>query len=256
MFCDLWKNTTDEIVPTGAIPTQIEYALSRLPPAKHIKLYNSGNFFDRKAIPYDDLPAIAELVRDFETVIVENHPRLCGEDCVRFQEMLATKLEVALGLETIHPDVLTALNKQMTLDDFQRATEFLLSHDIAIRAFVLLRPPLLDEAAGIEWAERSIDYAFSLGVSCVSVIPTRVGNGIMEQLASHGQFALPKLPSLETVLEAGIMMAKGRVFADLWDAERFSTCDICQGRRIERLRTMNLSQQIAPPVMCNCEPMS
>ena len=39
-MCDLWKNTTDQTVPLGAIPAQIDYALSRLPQAKHIKLYN------------------------------------------------------------------------------------------------------------------------------------------------------------------------------------------------------------------------
>src|SRR5207249_2960810 len=43
LICDLWKNTTDARVPDGAIARQIEYALSRLPPARHIKLYNAGN---------------------------------------------------------------------------------------------------------------------------------------------------------------------------------------------------------------------
>ena len=37
LMCDLWKNTTPERVPAGAIPEQIDYALSRLPPAQHIK---------------------------------------------------------------------------------------------------------------------------------------------------------------------------------------------------------------------------
>ena len=51
LMCDLWKNTLDDRVPTGAIPVQIRYAIEMLPPAKHIKLYNSGNFFDAQAIP-------------------------------------------------------------------------------------------------------------------------------------------------------------------------------------------------------------
>ena len=54
LMCDLWKNTTDEPVPAGAIPAQIDHALARLPPAQHIKLYNSGNFFDPLAIPPGD----------------------------------------------------------------------------------------------------------------------------------------------------------------------------------------------------------
>src|SRR5207237_7383867 len=110
----------DESVPAGAIPAQIDYALTRLLKAQSIKLYNSGNFFDKQAIPPDDYGQIAARVRHFNTVIVENHPRLCGPPCVEFRELVGTRLEVALGLERIHPQVLPALNKQMTLDDFAR----------------------------------------------------------------------------------------------------------------------------------------
>jgi len=38
LMCDLWKNTLSETVPLGAIPAQIEYALERLPNARHVKL--------------------------------------------------------------------------------------------------------------------------------------------------------------------------------------------------------------------------
>src|SRR5262245_65113141 len=51
LMCDLWKNTLIESVPTGSIPAQIEFALARLPPARQIKLYNSGSFFDARAVP-------------------------------------------------------------------------------------------------------------------------------------------------------------------------------------------------------------
>ena len=55
LMCDLWRHTTDERLPPGAIPEQIDFALGRLPPARHVKLYNSGNFFDHQAIPYVEL---------------------------------------------------------------------------------------------------------------------------------------------------------------------------------------------------------
>lgn len=251
LMCDLWKNTTDDRVPVGAIPAQIDHALARLPPAQSIKLYNSGNFFDKQAIPPEDYGPIAQRVRQFNTVIVENHPRLCGPACAEFRDLLGKPLEVALGLETIHPAVLPALNKQMTLDDFARATEYLLSQNIAVRAFILLRPPFLSEAEGLEWAIRSLEYAFSLGVGCASVIPTRGGNGVMEALAAQGQFAPPKLSSLEQVLEAGLAMNRGRVFVDLWDVERFFSCSRCGPTRAERLRTMNLEQRVLPSTTCD-----
>jgi uncharacterized Fe-S cluster-containing MiaB family protein len=70
VMCDLWRNTLTETVPVGAIPAQIDYALAQMPAARAIKLYNSGSFFDPKAIPVEDHAAIAERVSGFERVIV------------------------------------------------------------------------------------------------------------------------------------------------------------------------------------------
>lgn len=255
LMCDLWRNTTEETVGPGAIAEQIDYALARLPAARHVKLYNSGNFFDAKAIPPGDHAAVADRVRSFRTVIVENHPKLCGEACVRFRDLLGARLELAMGLETVHPEVLPRLNKGMTLDDFARAAEFLLRREIAVRAFVLLRPPFLSEAEGVEWAAKSVESAFALGVGCVSIIPTRGGNGVMERLAQAGRFAPPSLRSLEQSLDNGLEIARAhtaapRVFVDLWDAEKFSSCGQCAPARIERLAEMNLSQRTLPQIVC------
>jgi uncharacterized Fe-S cluster-containing MiaB family protein len=271
LFCDLWRHTTDERVPAGAIPQQIDHALARLPPARHVKLYNSGNFFDRQAIPPEDYAAIAERVAAFQTVIVENHPRLCGEGCVEFRDLLraakrrspaadarqagagnAPQLEVALGLETVHPGILPRLNKQMTLDDFQRAAAFLTAEEIAVRAFVLLKPPFMLESECVDWGLRSIEFAFDCGARICSVIPARGGNGIMDRLELEGQFAPPRMESLEAVLERGLALARGRVLVDLWDVGRFQNCDCCGPARGDRLRQMNLSQQVLPAIACPC----
>src|SRR5688500_18615396 len=66
LICDLWRHTLTESVPPGAIPQQIDRALSELPPARQIKLYNSGSFFDKTAIPPEDYEAIAAQVQGFE----------------------------------------------------------------------------------------------------------------------------------------------------------------------------------------------
>lgn len=253
LMCDLWKYTTDESVSEGAIPRQIDYGLERLPEARHVKLYNSGNFFDRKAIPPEDYAAIAERLNGFETVIVENHPKLCGRSCVRFQDMLEGKLEIALGLETVHPQVFDRLNKQMTLDDFKQAVSYLGTHDISTRAFILLRPPFMDNQEGVTWALRSIEFAFDAGVEVCSVIPTRAGNGMMEQLRRENHFAPPSMEAIETVLAEGLRISRGRVFMDLWDLERFYGCERCGPERKQRLRRMNLTQEVLPPVTCGCD---
>ncbi len=252
LMCDLWKNTTDERVPYGAIPTQIQWVLQKLPAAAQIKVYNSGNFFDVQAIPPADFSSIARLLEPFKSVIVECHPRLVRKSCLEFREMLQADLQLAMGLETVHLDVLPKLNKHMTLADFERAVGYLSQHNISVRAFILLTPPFLNEAESVLWAKRSIDFAFDIGVECCVIIPTRGGNGALDRLQTQGLFSQPRIESLEEVLEYGIQKKCGRVFADLWDIKKFSVCTKCTPRRIQRLHAMNLGQFVSQTIRCDC----
>jgi len=253
VMCDLWRHTLDEKTPVGAIPKQIGYALERLPPADEIKLYNNGNFFDRKAIPRADFPAISKLVSGYSNVILENHPKLCNHSILPFQEMLSGTMEIAMGLETIHPEVLPKLNKQVTMENFARAARFLHDHSINSRAFILLNPPFLtNREENIEWCLKSVEFAFSLGIHTCSIIPTRAGNGVMDKLQNEGEFVPPSLSAFEEVIDRAISMGTGRVFADIWDLKPFSKCDDCFEDRRRRLNTMNLEQKVLPRIKCNC----
>ncbi len=252
LMCDLWKNTTTQSSVVGAVPEQIEWALARLPPVRHIKLYNSGHFFDAQAIPRDDWPRIVALVGDLESVVVECHPRLVDRRAEEFAGMLGAELQVAMGLETVDPEVLPRLNKRMTLQDYEAAAELLLAAGIPVRAFILLKAPFQDERQGVDWAKRSLDYAFSIGIECCVVIPTRAGNGAMEQLAAQGLFTPPTIRSLEKVLEYGIELGRGRTLVDLWDIDSLLHCPACAAIRKDRLLDMNLTQILGPPVDCDC----
>ncbi len=251
LMCDLWQNTLDTTVPQGAIAAQIRHALNRLPPARQIKLYNAGSFFDPNAIPPEDDEEIAALVTHFERVIVEAHPAFIGERCRQFRRRLAGKLEVAIGLETAHPQVLQRLNKRFTVEDFQQKAAWLRQEGIDLRVFLLVRPPFMSEAEGLEWAKRSLDVAFDAGASVCCLIPTRGGNGAMEALAEAGMFAPPSLRSLESAQEYGLNLQRGRVFADLWDIEKFYAC-ACSPARAKRIAEMNRLQSLPLTVDCDC----
>jgi hypothetical protein len=230
VYCDLWMNTLEESLPPGLIPQQIRAALAPTPHVprptpQHIKLYNAGSFFDPQAIPPEDDREIAALVRDFDRVIVEAHPAFLrgvyAERCLALRDQVH-RLEVAIGLETAHAGVLAQLNKKMTVDDFRAAVGFLRAHDIDARAFILLQPPFMAPADAVAWACRSIDVAFDAGCSVCCVIPTR------------GVSPAPTVDMLETVIEYGIALGRGRVFADLWDLDP---------ARVGRLRAMNETQR-------------
>jgi radical SAM enzyme (TIGR01210 family) len=249
LMCDLWQNTLDTRIAPGAIAAQIRYALERLPAAQQIKLYNAGSFFDPQAIPPEDYAEIARAVQDFERVVVECHPALLGDRCLHFRDLVAGQLEIAIGLETVHPDVLERLNKRFTVADFQKSAAFLAAHTIALRVFLLLRPPFLSETEGVTWAKQSLDIAFDCGAEVCCVIPTRAGNGAMEALAASGDYSPPALSSLEAVQEYGLGLGRGRVFADLWDIEKFYTCG-CSPQRAARLAEMNRTQTVATGIRC------
>lgn len=251
LMCDLWKNTLTEMVPPGAIPQQIDYALARLGSRpEQIKLYNSGSFFDPAAIPFTDYPAIADKVSFAEHIVVEAHPRLVGEKTLRFRDLLSGSLEVAMGLETVHPEILPRLNKKFELAHFAQAADFLRKEGIALRAFVLVKPPFMTEAEGLEWAVRSAEFAFSCGATVVSLIPTRPGNGATDLLMEAGEFTPPRLATLERALELAVNFHKGRVFADTWNLEPFSSCSACLERRRQRLHAINLAQKNLPTIDC------
>jgi radical SAM enzyme (TIGR01210 family) len=249
-MCDLWRYTLEESVPVGAIPTQIREALASLPPARRIKLYNAGSFFDPKAIPPADHVPIAALLDRFERVTVECHPALVEESCFRFHDLLDGRLEVALGLETVHPAVLPRLNKGMTLDQFRRAAEALRRHGIPLRTFVLVGLPFIASDESVEWCGRSVEFAFDCGSWVVSLIPMRAGNGALDALMDTGDFLPPTLGMLEETVARGVALRRGRVFADLWDLARLKGCGDCFDARTNRLRKINLEQRVAPPISC------
>ena len=256
LMCDLWKHTLPTAVPRGAIPAQIDYALSRLNlRPEQLKLYNSGSFFDPAAIPPADYPAIAQRLAGIDQVVVECHPRLVGASALRFRDLLDSSLEVAMGLETIHPEVLPRLNKRFTLEHFARSAAFLRRESIGVRAFVLVKPPFLDDAAAIEWAVKSTRFAFDCGAGVVSLIPTRPGNGALDGLMLSGEFSPPSLGVFEQAFEQALPLRGGRLFADTWDLKRFASCSACFNEREQRLRDMNRLQRLLPSIPCaHCRP--
>jgi hypothetical protein len=146
--------------------------------------------------------------------------------------------------------VLAQLNKGVTLEQFARAAARLKERSIALRTFILVKPPFMDETVALHWAKRSLDFAFDCGASVSSLIPTRGGNGALERLAARGEFFPPRLSTVEAAAAYGIGLRRGRVFADVWDLERFSTCTHCFPERAARLRETNLSQHVPDRGVC------
>jgi radical SAM enzyme (TIGR01210 family) len=249
-MCDLWAYTIEEDTPRGAVPLQItsarEELASRGESVAGLKLYNAGSFFDPRAVPEADYEDVATALTGASRIVVESHPALIGVRVDRLISALEqrTALEVAMGLETAHPDALNRLNKRFTLGDFADAAAELRRRGVALRVFLLVSPPFVPADEQDDWLRRSLDAAFDCGATVVSLVPTRTGNGTVEALAELGEFRSPMLDDIERTFGIALEHARdrGRVFVDLWDLERFagSTTDIDSRRA--RLHAMNLEQ--------------
>ena len=255
LMCDLWKNTLEETVPDGAIAAQIRFALEHLPttfsPSRsHLKLYNAGSFFDPRAHSPAEYPEIARLSRPFQKPSWNVTPRWSGHAAWSFRSMLSKPLEVAMGLETIHPEVLKRLNKAHELGTVPPCRGCLGSESDRPPSVHPGSPALALGGRGVGMGQTFARFRGRLRRVRLLLIPTRAGNGGLDSLMASGEFAPPSLASLEAALEYGLSRHTGRVFADLWDVETFIRCRECSPARIERIRTMNATQQIAPPIEC------
>ena len=252
-FCDLWKWTIDGPTPPGALTRQLRSVLQALDgPAPHrLKLYNASNFFDRRAVPAEDLEGMAALAAPFAAVTVESHANTIGARTLAFARRLSGRLEVAVGLETIEPLAVAQLNKRLDLTRFDAAARLLTDNRIDLRVFVLLGTPHVRAHESIAWTVRTVEHAVAQGAAVVSIIPVRGGNGEMERLQALGHFAPPTLAQLEQALDRCLQFTGTVVTADLWDAELLPACVHCRPARIERLRRLNVTGGAEPPVACH-----
>src|SRR5438045_7829443 len=96
---------------------------------------------------------------------------------MEFARQIPGRLEVAIGLETVHPAAASQLNKRLDLSRFERATDFLRENDVDLRVFVLLGAPHVERNESLDRVVRTVEYAARRGGTGVSSSPVRGGNG-------------------------------------------------------------------------------
>jgi len=251
-FCDLWQWTIDGPTPPGSLTNQLESVLQALdgPVPDRLKIYNASNFFDQRAVPSEDLVGIARLAASFKAVTVESHANTVGASTLAFARQIPGRLEVAVGLETIHPVAAANLNKRLDLARFDSTARFLSENGVDLRVFVLLGAAYIPAEESVRWTVRTVEHAVERGASVVSIIPVRGGNGEMERLQGLGHFTPPTLSQLEESLDLSLQFTNTVVTADLWDVERLPACEHCRAERVERLRRTNVNGRAEPRISC------
>ena len=132
-MCDLWQYTTESDTPRGAIPAQIDDARRALESSgdrhrheavQRRQLLRSACGSRRRLRRYRRPPRGPRARHRRITSLADWRPRPAGfSTALESNAGLmrpAPALEVAMGLETAHPDALERLHKRMTVDGFGR----------------------------------------------------------------------------------------------------------------------------------------
>ncbi len=172
-----------------------------------IKIFTSGSFFDEREVERDTREKIYRKVRErgFRRLVVESRPEFVNDAIADEISDSGIDFEVGMGVETSNDDYrLRLINKGFTFRDFIEASRILRKVG-RVKAYLLLKPPLLTEKGAIDDIMRSIDdvkpYADIVSLNLMTVH----SNTRVEELYMRGLYRPPWLWSaVEILRKAGI----------------------------------------------------
>jgi radical SAM enzyme (TIGR01210 family) len=172
----------------------------------HLLCSPSGSLLDTWEVPEQAREGILALMgaTSYETFSFETRAETIT-DQVTDQCLTALGgrgLKIYIGLESADPWISKyCINKELSLDEFVRATGVLRSHQVGVTANVLLGSPFLTAKQAIEDAVRTTNWAFSVGVTECCLFPTNVKKWTsLHWLYEQGLYTPPSLWSLVEVL--------------------------------------------------------
>ena len=143
-------------------------------------VYNAGSFFNDKEMPIEARMHIYNSInklKQIKHVIFESRAEFIRDHDMHYlRENLPDKrLEIGIGLESSNEFIReVCLNKGLDLNNFLDSLKVMKRYDINSLAYIVLKPPFLDEKPAIEDAITSINWAFKNGVDVVSLEPVSV----------------------------------------------------------------------------------
>jgi radical SAM enzyme (TIGR01210 family) len=233
---------------------QFEWALGRsAPEVSVVKIYTSGSFLDPAEMPVE---ARDEILRRLESLgmaklVIETRPEFVNAQTV--ESCLSHLLtEFAIGLETANDLIRDkVIRKGFSFQDFADASEVVHRQGGRVKAYLLLKPPLLTEGQAmrdaISSARAARSYADVLSLNLCNV----QRNTAVERMWERGEFRPPWLWSALEVIQS----APGPILCDPVGAGTRRgphNCGLCDSAVAEAIRAHALSQDVSPLHGLNC----
>ena len=186
-MCGYIKDSNIKSVSATQIINQFDQALNRRISEINndsedfiLKIFNSGSFFDDDEVSNElrryIYEKIAKIKNIKEFVIESRCEYITSEKLEELREVLDKKyVEVAIGLETVNDYIRNNyINKGILFDDFKNSLKKCKDQGIGVKAYLLLKPPFLNEQAAIDDCSNSIKNLINLKVNSISINPINI----------------------------------------------------------------------------------
>jgi hypothetical protein len=236
---------------------QFEWALGRsAPEVSVVKIYTSGSFLDP-----DEMPVLArdEILKRLEALglaklVIETRPEFVTSQTIEAC-LSHIPTEFAIGLETASDLIRDCvIRKGFSFQDFVSASEAVRQQGGSIKAYLLLKPPLLTEGQAMKDAIASAkiarEYADVLSLNLCNV----QRNTVVERMWEKGEFRPPWLWSALEVIKS----VPGPIVCDPVGAGTRRgphNCGQCDDAVANAIRVHALSQDVGPlkDLDCSCK---
>ena len=250
----------NDTVPGGVSGEMLREQWKKIRPSlrgkRYAKIYTSGSFIDPTEVPLDFADEIMFDMKEMgiEKVLIESLPEFVNPK--NFNYTNSPKLEIAIGLESSSSLVLDkCVNKRLRWSNFVKVCKNVREHGVEIKAYVLLKPPYLNEKDAIDDAVQSA-FDAAPHVDKISINPVNVQkNTVVEKLWIRNEWSAPWLWSVVEVLERCRDLPV-RVYSDPTGGgtkRGAHNCHKCSKRILEGLKDHRLGKGKLSELSCECK---
>lgn len=224
---------------------QLETVMHRYQGEPFVKIYTSGSFLDSAEIPLSVREEVFRLFADTERLLFESRPEFVDSETVA---NLPSNVTVALGLESADDRVLEeSIHKGFSVADHRRAANIIRDAGLAVRTYILLKPPYLSEKAAIRDTLQSIRYATEYSTE-ISINPLNVQRStLVERLWKRGDYRSPWIWSLLQVMQEGFTPNGPRIMSSPSGGgtqRGVHNCPKCDSALLEAIERFSFNQDV------------
>jgi radical SAM enzyme (TIGR01210 family) len=229
-----------------------------------LNLYNNGSFINDNEIAPEARKGMLKMINnnpDIKMLVLETRPEFVTEERVKeIRRLIPNKhVELGVGLE-IKDDFYRGIciNKGFSLQRFNVAASIITKH-LNLRTYVLLKPLFLTEKESIEHAIETVEYAFAVGATTVSLEACTIQDyTFMKYLYERGLYTTPWLWSIVEVVKR--VKTPGKLIVGLFKffpspSAVPNNCDRCNEKVMKTIVEYNrtLDRKAFNGVTCKCK---